>query len=225
MIKTIPIIQAALLALVLSVFIPVSVSAYQVGDQFEPPAVDVPFAGMTVKLKTEFDYDQGGETGSQLLKVTAEVYLGKSDGIHPEAGMLIDFELLPPIFEGSEPGWWLPIPAGAFVEENGTYKMSGTPKELGIQLLVVEDGVVVADLTDSIEYIKATLLQAGIENPTFIIKLMATGYFEGTVPDWFLPLGAAAAVQIFFPDANGLTDGGGATNMGQKVKYGGGISH
>ena len=114
--------------------------------------------------------------------------------------------------------------------------MSGTPKELGIQLLVVEDGVVVADLTNSIDYIKATLILAGVDNPpfidnptfvdnpTFILKLTATGYFEGHDPQW-LPLGAAAGVQIFIPDANGLIHGGGAATLGQKVEYGGGISH
>lgn len=165
MTKTISIIKAVLLTLVLSVFIPVNASAYQVGDQFVAPAIDVSFAGMTVTLKTEFDYDQGNQTGSQLLKFTAEVIPGQTDGIHPEAGMLIDFELVPPVFQGKVPDWWLPIPAGAFVENNGAYKMSGTPKDLGIQLLVVEDGVVVADLTDSIEYIKATLIKSGVAIP------------------------------------------------------------
>ena len=84
MTKTIMHIKAALLALSLSAFLPVSASAYKVGDQFIPPAVDSPFAGMTATLKTEFGYDQGGETGGQLLKVTAEVIPGQSDGIHPD---------------------------------------------------------------------------------------------------------------------------------------------
>lgn len=216
-----------LLGLIFSVSIPMSASAYQVGDEFKVPVIEIPFAEMTANLKTAYDYDPGtAQSGSQSLKFKAAATLDKAVDIHPdEGGMLIGFALRSSVFEGKVPDWFLPIPAGAFERTQNSYRLSGTPEKLGIQLLKVEDGVVTADLSDSIDYIRATVGVENptfVDNPTFIVKLTATGYFEGGVPDWWLPLGAASGVRIFF--INAFVIGGGAAIREQTADYIDGIS-
>jgi hypothetical protein len=216
-----------LLGLIFSVLIPMSASAYQVGDEFKVPVIEIPFAEMTASLKTAYDYDPGTTlSGSQSLKFKAAATLDKAVDIHPDAGgILIGFALHSSVFEATVPDWFLPIPAGAFERTQNGYRLSGTPEKLGIQLLQVENGVVTADLSDAIDYIRGTVGVENptfVDNPTFIVKLTATGYFEGSEPGWWLPLGAASGVRLFF--INAFVIGGGAAIREQTADFIDGIS-
>jgi hypothetical protein len=211
-VKTSKVICSLVVAGSFLLILPGAVQALEVGDIVELPAVQIPFEELNAGLKTEYLYDQQGG-GAQMMKLDAEILLGvKTDSIDPEEGMLINFQGVNAVAEGKVPDWFLPIPEGAFHNTgNGKHKMSGTPAELGIQLLVVMDNEIVADLTDAIETIKAMVTQSGVDNPTFNVKLTAIGFFEGHDPQW-LPAGATAGIEIFLPAVNGFTDGGGISH-------------